>query len=148
MKTIKLIAFALFSFAVLNSCTVNDNNSERWYNEVIEVGEWTLVGDPNEIGSYYESIWDGFPYIDGVINVYMYQDYGTNKEIQIPLPYTFYGIDVDPITKEEYHYSIQYSYDIAIDGSIAFKIHVSDYITNTIPILREFFRVVIVYKKI
>ncbi|MDR1595192.1 MAG: hypothetical protein LBS43_12040 [Prevotellaceae bacterium] len=154
MKTIKLIAFAIFSFAVLNSCTdgtsddpyYDETNQERWYTEKLEVraGDWELIGLEDEIGSYYQYIFDGFPYVDGIINVYMYQNYGTNSEMQLPLPYTHYGVDIKD-NGEEVPYSIQYSYDIAKDGTIALKVYVSDYYTSLFRPGTEHFRVAIIY---
>jgi hypothetical protein len=146
MKTVKLIALAILSFAVLNSCT-DDTNQERWYTEKLEVraGDWLLKGaDLNQPGSYYEYVFDGFPYTDGIINVYLYQNYGKRDEIQMPLPCTFYEIDVDD-EGNRIPYSIQYSYDIAQDGTIALKIHVSDYLTGLLDLYDELFRVAIIY---
>jgi hypothetical protein len=145
MKTIKLIALAVFSLAVFNSCTVKP---EEWYTENLKVlaRDWELKGGLNEIGSYYECVFDGFPYVDGIVTVYMYQDFGTSTEIQVPLPYTEYGIDLFD-DGSELHYSIQYSYDIAIDGSIALKVYVSDYMTSLFRPGTENFRVAIIYSK-
>ena len=156
MKTIKFIALAIFSLAALNSCTegdsrdpyYDDGNQEQWYTEILEVKyeDWKLVGNYNEIGSYYEYVFNGFPYVDGIINVYMYVDYDTSKEIQIPLPYTEYRVEVLG-NGDELHYSIQYSYDIAKDGTIAFKIYISNYMTASLErlLLTEHFRVAIIY---
>jgi hypothetical protein len=152
MNTIKLIALAIFSFAILNSCSDGGStgpvydNPERWYTETLEVQarDWVRVGPEDEIGSYYQYIFDGFPYVDGIINVYMYQNFGTNSETQLPLPYTHYGVDILD-DKSEVHYSIQYSYDIAKDGTIALKVHVSDYLTSLFRPGTEHFRVAIIY---
>jgi hypothetical protein len=45
----------------------------------------------------------------------------------------------------EKYYSIQYSYDIAKDGTIALKVHVSDYMTSLFRPDTERFRVAIIY---
>jgi hypothetical protein len=146
MKTVKLIALAIFSLAVLNSCT--EENPEKWYTDVfkVDVRDWVLVGAPDEIGSYYEYVFYDVPYVNGIINVYMYVDYGTSSEIQIPLPYTDYRVEVDADGRR-IPYSIQYTYDIAKDGSIAFKIYVNDYWTKSLEsmLLTEHFRVAIIY---
>ncbi|MDR0385927.1 MAG: hypothetical protein LBH60_07605 [Prevotellaceae bacterium] len=153
MKTVKLIIVAIFSFAILNSCTDNsysDNsysdNDPKWFTQNLEVkaGDWKHVGKDDEIGSYYEYVFDGFPYVDGIINVYLYQNFGARSETQTPLPYTYYGVEVLENGKENY-YSIQYSYDIAIDGTIALKIHVSDYYTSLFDPGTEYFRVAITW---
>jgi hypothetical protein len=142
MKKIKLIALVICSFAILNSCT----DAPIWYTENLEVKarDWQLIGSKDEIGSYYEYIFDGFPYADGIINVYMYQNFGTKSEMQTPLPYIHYGVDILE-DGSEVHYSIQYSYDIARDGTIALKAHVSDYLTSLFRPDTEYFRVAIIY---
>jgi hypothetical protein len=144
MKTIKLIALAIFSLAVFNSCT----DTEEWYTENLEVlaKDWKLNGEIDEIGSYYEYIFDGFPYANGIVTVYMYRNFDTPSEIQVPLPYTEYGVDILADGKEN-PYSIQYSYDIAIDGTIALKVYVSDYMTSLFRPDTEVFRVAIIYSK-
>jgi hypothetical protein len=144
MKTIKLIVLAMFSAAIFNSCTIE--NQEKWYTDILEVNSrhWVLVGNLNEIGSYYEYIFDGFPYSDGIVSVYIYENFGTTDELQIPLPYTYYGIDILDDGTEQ-HYSIQYSYDIAADGTIALKVHISDYMTELFRPGTEYFRVAIIY---
>jgi hypothetical protein len=153
MKTIKLIALAIFSLAVFNSCTVEnpdvipEENPEQWHTENLKVlaKDWNLEGGQlDDIGSYYEYIFDGFPYVDGIITVYMYRNFGTPSEIQVPLPYTEYGIDLFD-DGSELHYSIQYSYDIARDGTIALKVYVSDYMTSLFRPGTENFRVAIIY---
>jgi hypothetical protein len=142
MKTIKFIAVAILSLAILNSCTEKSN----WYTDNLEIKseDWKLIGHENEIGSYYEYVFYDFPYVDGIVSVYMYQDFGSRHETQIPLPYTFYWIDILD-NGEEDKYSIQYSYDIAMDGSIAFKVYVNDYITSSFRPATELFRVAIVW---
>ncbi|MDR0724736.1 MAG: hypothetical protein LBF59_01830 [Prevotellaceae bacterium] len=156
MKTVKFIALAIFALAMLNSCTEGDSRDpyydeeyhETWYTEILEVraGDWKLRGGVNDIGSYYEYIFPDFPYADGIINVYMYTDFGTSSETQIPLPYTDYRVDVLGNGDED-HYSVQYSYDIAKDGTIAFKIYISNYMTEHLErlLLTEHFRVAIIY---
>jgi hypothetical protein len=153
MKKIRLIVIAIVSFAILHSCTdgrtdpyYDAPNQERWYTETLKVraGDWILRGNINEIGSYYEHIFDNFPYVDGIINVYLYQNYGSTSEVQMPLPCTFYEMDYDS-NGNKIPYSIQYSYDIAKDGTIALKIHVSDYLTGLLDLYDEYFRVAIIY---
>jgi hypothetical protein len=153
MKTVKLIALAIFSVMILNSCTEGDSsyhdyeNPERWYTEILEVKyeDWQLVGRYNEIGSHYEYVFDGFPYVDGIINVYIYIDFGKLTEKQIPLPYTQYEVEV--INGERIPYSIQYSYVIEKNGTITFQIYVNDYYTESLEdmLLTEHFRVAIIY---
>ncbi|MDR1340778.1 MAG: hypothetical protein LBK58_12105 [Prevotellaceae bacterium] len=152
MKTIKYIAVAIFSLAVFNSCTDSTNlppedfDVPNWYTENLEVkaSDWKLVGGIDEIDSYYEYIFDNFPYVDGIVSVYMYQNFDKNTELQIPLPYTSYEVDILD-NGEEVYYSIQYSYDIARDGSIALKVHVSDYFTGLFRPDTEVFRVAIIW---
>jgi hypothetical protein len=155
MKTIKFIAVAVLSLVILSSCTEGSNRDydqnidtgqPNWYTENLEVktSDWRRVGHEDEIGSYYEYVFSGFPYEDGIISVYMYQNFGTPSEIQIPLPYTYYGVDILG-NGEEVSYSIQYSYDIATDGTIAFKVHVSDYYTSLFHPGTELFRVAIIW---
>ncbi|MDR1129822.1 MAG: hypothetical protein LBK96_02450 [Prevotellaceae bacterium] len=152
MKTIKFIAVAILSLAVFNSCTENTNlppenfDVPNWHTENLEVKarDWKLVGGLDEIDSYYEYIFDNFPYVDGIVSVYMYQDFGKNTELQLPLPYTYYGVEILENGEEKY-YSIQYSYDIARDGTIALKVHVSDYLTSLFRPDTEHFRVAIVW---
>ncbi|MDR1582421.1 MAG: hypothetical protein LBS55_04045 [Prevotellaceae bacterium] len=149
MRTIKLIVFAIFSFAILNilnSCSGDSNNPEKWHAEDLKVlaKDWILVGPEDEIGSYYEYIFDNFPYVDGIINVYMYENFGTEWEKQFPLPYTHYGVDILGNNNER-PYSIQYSYDIAVDGTIALKVHISDYYTSLFKPGTTYFRVAVIY---
>jgi hypothetical protein len=146
MKTIRVIALAIFALIVLNACTVEEN-PEKWYSEVITVNvdEW---GEPvrfgNDAGYHYEYIYDGLPPVEGIVNVYMFVDYGTSDEIQLPLPYTDYKVEwID--NGNPIYYSIQYSYDITKDGIIAFKIYVSDYLIDLIDLYTEHFRVTIIY---
>jgi hypothetical protein len=152
MKTIKLIIITIFLLVIVNSCTLAGDtyyeNPERWYTETFEVyaEDWVLIGRGDEIGSYYQCVFDDFPYVDGIINVYMYQNFGTPAEIQVQLPYIQYEVEILEDGSRN-PYSIQYSYDIAQDGTIAFKIHVNDYWTKSLAaILRtEYFRVTIIY---
>jgi hypothetical protein len=155
MKTIKFIALAIFSLAVLNSCTESDSrdpyyddgNQEQWYTEILEVKyeDWKLVGRYNEIGSHYEYSFNGFPYVGGIINVYMYIDFDKSTEKQIPLPYTQYEVEI--IDGVRVPYSVQYSYIIEKNGTITFKIYVNDYYTESLEdlLLTEYFRVAIIY---
>jgi hypothetical protein len=135
-------------FAIITvSCQIDDTPDTNWYTENLEVKErdWKLKGGEfNEIGSYYECVFYNVPYVDGVISVYMYNDFGTSAEVQIPLPYTVYGVE-DAGDGSEIYYSIQYSYDIAVDGTIAFKVYVSDYMTGLFHPGTETFRVAIVW---
>ncbi|MDR0384650.1 MAG: hypothetical protein LBH60_01080 [Prevotellaceae bacterium] len=152
MKIIKMLVFAIFLLATSNSCMDDPSNphldppSNNWHTENLEVKamDWKLSGPENGIGSYYEYIFYGFPYVDGIINVYLYQNFSQSNEVQIPLPYTYYGVEVMENGQESY-YSIQYSYDIAVDGSIALKIHLSDYLTSTFRPGTEYFRVAITW---
>jgi hypothetical protein len=146
MKTIKFIALVIFAFVVLNSCIDGDSctcpEPENWYSKIFEAkaDKWVLVECSNEPGPYYEYIFDNLPYVDGIISVYMFIDYNKPSEIQLPLPYTEYGVDMNSGP-----YSVQYSYDIQKNGTIAFKIYVSDYKTGLLELLTEYFRVTIVY---
>ncbi|MDR2287188.1 MAG: hypothetical protein LBE04_06905 [Prevotellaceae bacterium] len=154
MKKIRLIALVICSLAILNSCTDNPigcadsctDDDPIWYTENLEVKakDWQLIGAEDKIGSYYQYIFDGFPYVDGIINVYLYQNFGTKSEKQTPLPYIYYGVDVFEDGSED-HYSIQYSYDIARDGTIALKVYISDYYTRLFRPDDEYFRVTIIY---
>jgi hypothetical protein len=148
MNTIKLIAFAIFAVITLNSCTDGglSENPERWHVEDLTVlsESWVLKGNPDELGSYYEYVFDNFPYVNGIMSVFMFQDPGTDKEIQLPLPHTDFFVDVAS-DESEYHYSIQYSYDVAVDGSIALKVFRSDYRTNWFRPGTILFRVAVIY---
>lgn len=152
MKALKHIALLFITLATLSAC--EDNNDiyeENWYHDDFEIrsNEWQLVGNPNEIYSYYECIYDGIPlrdsYYNGVVTAYMYFDFGTKYEVQTPLPYTEYIVEKDKNTGEEIRYSIQYSYDVKPDGTIAFKAYVSDYYTGLFNPGTQHFRVAIIW---
>jgi hypothetical protein len=158
MKTFTFIAFAACLSAIFNSCTAESTpadpveNPEQWYTEVLEVKaeDWNFVGPENEtdyydgLDYYFEYIFDDFPYVNGIINIYLYQNFGTAAEVQVPLPYTRDELKISPNGLRK-HFSIQYSYDIAVDGTIALKIHLSDYNTQWFSPRTERFRVAIIY---
>jgi len=92
---------------------------------------WELIGDGDEIGSYFYYVADVHELTNdifengAIICYYRYRDdFGEN--VQTPLPYTYYDIIVNG--KDEFPYSVQYSYDVT-PGSIAFKVVFSDFYT-------------------
>ncbi|NDV63797.1 hypothetical protein [Bacteroides sp. 224] len=156
MKAFKILSIALLSLMTLNSCSDDvyyesePVYQETWYVEDFRItpNMWKLVGEPGEIGSYYRCVIGGLPlkdsYYDGVVTAYIYFDYDTPDEVQTPLPFTEYFIGRNS-KNEEVPYSIQYSYDVAANGTIAFKAYVSDYYTDLFRPGTEDFRVAIVW---
>jgi hypothetical protein len=144
MKTVKFIAIAIFSLVTVSSCTIKEYYpNENWYSEDFEVraGDWKKVG----VGTsdfHYEFVFDRVPldiaYKKGVVTAYLYLNRGTANETQAPLPHTFYLEEEDG-----YLYSVQYTYDIASDNTIAFKIYVSDFVD--IDLANEYFKVAITW---
>lgn len=151
MKALKNTLALLITLFAATSCEVNDVYEEEWYVEEFKIfnSDWQLVGTPDEIGSYYEYVFYQVPlevsYHKGVVTAYLFFNYGTKDEVQVPLPYTEYMVDIDPNTNQEIHYSIQYSYDVKADGSIAFKAYVSDYYTKLFNPGTQHFRVAIIW---
>ena len=147
MKTLKHIALLFITLATLTAC--EDYYEETLYSDDFEVrsNHWQLIGDPNEVGSYYEYVHTGVPlntsYYEGVVTAYLYLDYGTKYEVQTPLPYTEYI--VEKINGKEFHYSIHYTYDVKADNTIAFKAYVSDYYTGDFNPGTQYFRVAIIW---
>ena len=95
--------------------------------------DWELIGRPNEIGSFYYYVFD-VPEItplifdDGaVICYYQYRD-DFGKNVQTPLPFTYYNISIDDYGNES-PFAVQISYDV-LPGSIAFKLVFSDFYTG------------------
>ena len=93
---------------------------------------WELIGDPNDIGSFYRCVFD-VPdlstaiYNDGGIFCnYRYKD-DFGDDVQTPLPFTYYDIDIrDGV---EFPFAVQISYDVT-PGSVAFKLVFSDFYTG------------------
>ncbi len=93
--------------------------------------DWKLVGGPDQIGSYYQYIFD-----EPFLTSYVY-DYGTfigymfdnidGSEVQTGLPYTIY--DIEETSGGERPFSVQYMCD-ATPGTIAFKVVFSDFYTE------------------
>jgi len=139
MKTIKFIAIAIFSLVAVSSCTKEEAN---WYVENFEVkaGHWVSVGKVGSPGFHYEFVFNQIPldvaYHDGIVTAYLYQTID-NVEVQTPLPFTYYEQDRSVL------YSIFYTYDVASDGSIAFKMYPSDFFA--IDQVDEYFRVAIIW---
>lgn len=150
MKMLKNIALFIITLVTLSACN-EDIYEEQWFVDDFEIkgSHWQLVGDPDEIGSYYEYIFDRIPlnvsYYDGIVTAYIYFDYDSKYEVQTPLPYTEYHVATDPNTGQEIKYSIQYSYDVKADGTVAFKAHVSDYYTSLFNPGTQYFRVAIIW---
>ena len=94
---------------------------------------WELIGDPDEIGSYFYYVADVDELTQAIfengaiICYYRYRD-DFGYDVQTPLPYTYYDIFVNQ-WGEEFPYSVQYSYDV-MPGSIAFKVVFSDFYTG------------------
>ena len=114
------------------------------YSRTIQVGvnDWRLVGVADEIGSYYQAVYNNVVPHDvferGIIVVYLALPKDGNVEVFTPLPHTVYGITRDQ-HGNEFQYSILYTYDVGDDGSIAFKMYVSDYFTSTIGLSSQTF---------
>lgn len=108
----------------------------------VGVNQWTLVGAANEIGSYYQSVHNNViprdVFDNGMIVVYISLPKDGNVDVFTPLPYTIYGIEQDQ-HGNEIPYSILYTYDVGSDGSIAFKMYVSDYFTSNITLSPQTF---------
>jgi hypothetical protein len=140
MKTIKFIAIAIFSLVAVSSCTKEEAN---WYVENFEVKarDWVPVGIAGLPGFHYEVVFNKVPlevaYHDGIVTAYLYQSVD-NVEVQTPLPFTYY----EKSDRGEL-YSILYTYDVASDGSIAFKMYPNDFLE--IPPEDEYFRVAIIW---
>jgi hypothetical protein len=125
----------LVLFAVLaGMASCGDNGSVTpdvtlWYT-VLE-RDWTLVGGPDDIGSYYECVFDVPRLSENVYNnglVFVYYEYNDNGTwVLTPLPYTYYDIIVS--RGIEYPYAAAYSYDIT-PGTIAFRLTYSDFLTG------------------
>ncbi len=112
---------------------------------------WQLVGDVDEIGSYYSRVFD-IPelteaiYFDG--GVLAYYRYTNNRgiEVQTPLPFTWYNIYLKEGVEQPY--SVQFSYDVTptvtgsggFPGTIEFKVTFSDFVTDrtTLPEYSDF----------
>jgi len=131
MKTFKFIAISFIAIAFFYSCTINEHPSdvyeESWYVEEFTVKNWKLVGAPDAPGSYFEYVYANIPldpaYFDGIITAYIYENYDTPAERQLPLPHTYYELD------NNVPYSVQYTYELRPNNTIAFKVYVSDYYT-------------------
>lgn len=153
MKAMKFFAASLFFLTALTACTVEEyytDDKEEWYLEdfTIKSYDWTLVNGKNQIGSYFEYVFDKIPlddsYYDGIVTAYTYKKYGTRDEEQVPLPYTEYHVDTNE-WGDDIYYSVQYSYDVRKDGTISFKIYISDYFTGDFYPDTRPFRVAIVW---
>jgi len=115
----------------------------------ITINMWTLVGEPDEIGSYYYYLDENVPelsqrvYDDGIIMCYYIYVDEFGDEVQTPLPFSAYDIVVDE--DWEFPWSVHFSYDVT-PGSIAFKIVFSDFYTGDWqPPARCKFRLVMIY---
>jgi hypothetical protein len=150
MKRLQYLAVILIAAATFTACEGPmgpmgpEGPTRELINKTIQVGvnDWKLVGAADEVGSYYQAAYDNVVPSDvfdkGVIVVYLAQKDG-NVNTFTPLPYTFYGIDTDQ-NGYEYPYSILYTYDVGSDGSLAFKMYVSDYYTaSTKPSAQTFY---------
>ena len=108
--------------------------------------DWILVGNPDEIGSYYEYIFDE-PYITsdlfefGLFIGYKFYHIGDLK-VQTELPFTVYDIEETP--NGEHHFSTQFMYDVN-PGQIAFKVIYSDFYTAPFPPKTHHFRVMYIW---
>ena len=151
MKALKHIALLFIALITISSCDNNDDiYEETWFVKDFEVksNHWELIGNPDAEGSYYQYVFNGIPagvpYYDGITTAYLYFGYKTTSEVQTPLPFTEYLIGED-LNGNEVFYSVQYSYDVKADGTIAFKAHVSDYYTASINPGTQVFRVAIIW---
>jgi len=146
MKALKHIALLCIALAIISSCTDEHYTNvyeEDWFVDEFEVSNnhWNPVGGQNP---YFEYVFDKIPlevsYYKGIVTAYIYFDYKTQKEIQTPLPYTEYRYD----SANDVYYAVQYSYDVKADGTIAFKVHVSDYYLDGFNPGTQYFRVAII----
>lgn len=151
MKTFKFLSLA-FLIAFLSSCEDNSNDDfyeEAWYIKDVTVSsnDWVLVGNPGQVGSYYEYIVYDVPlkesYYSGIVAGYMYMDFDTNNEIQMPLPYTEYFVDNSSGYSE--NCAIQYSYDMMANGTVAFKAQPSNHNTQSFRPGKQHFRIAIIW---
>ncbi len=132
----KKILFLLLTVCSLVAC--DKNYYETGYSQsqivtfTIYAEDWQLVGDPNEINSYYTYIFNTREitsdiYYNGSVTGYLVQDEGTNNEVQTPLPYVLHlGDDVNPFWTETYTFDF-------MPGSIAFYVRYSDFATQVVP---------------
>ena len=98
--------------------------------------QWLQIGDNDEIGSYLyfyleddqisQEIYD-----NGLVLCYYKFTDEFGLDVQSPLPFTVYDIDVEVFEEDiyEYPYSIHFSYDVT-PGSIAIKVVISNFFTN------------------
>jgi len=104
----------------------------------IQLNQWQLAGDYDEIGSYYWCMFD-VPeitkdiYDDGlIICSYLYVD-SEGYDVQTILPYTEYFIDVDRLNNE-FPFAMHLSYNVTPtsgrnSGTIEFRVTFSDFLT-------------------
>ncbi|MDR1673670.1 MAG: hypothetical protein LBS09_09475 [Bacteroidales bacterium] len=113
-----------------------------WHNIVLTIdnADWELAGGgSNEIGSYFRYVFDvpeltADVYDEGIIVCYYELADDQGVVVSTPLPFTIYDIVTDD-QKNEYPYSIHYSYDVTPGvgknpGTIAFKLTFSDFFTG------------------
>ena len=126
------IPFIFFSCEEDNERVVSDTNwAVREY--VIKEKDWSLVGNVNQIGSYYmcefnESYLTDFVCYSGIVCGYMYVDVGSNVLAQSSLPYIIYDMD----DEGNQIWSTKFLYDF-MPGSIAFYCHFNDFVTQFNP---------------
>ncbi|GHT78142.1 hypothetical protein FACS189464_1070 [Bacteroidia bacterium] len=110
---------------------------------------WELIGEPDEIGSYYRCLFE-FPaltediYEEGIIICYYeYQD-ELGDWVLSPLPYSVYDMYKND-RNQEVQVSINYSYTVS-PGYIEFRLAYSDFYTGAFaPPAECFFRASVVY---
>jgi hypothetical protein len=125
-----------------------DGLTSEWYNILLDVTEWQLSGEKNQIGSYYYCLFtdigalDEAMYQEGlVLCYYEYTDkYG--DLVMTPLPHTVYDIAVNEGV--DHPYAIHFSYDVT-PGSILLKLTYSDFLTEWTPPHPCRFKLVLVY---
>ena len=128
----------------------------EWWNFDCEIkpNMWTLIGNRNEIGSYYQCNFE-VPeltqdiYLDGAIIAYYRYLNEKEVEVQSPLPFTLYDILVQ--NGIEYPYAMQFSYEVmptvgTSPGIITFKLTFSDFLTEIVPPVNPvLFRLTLIY---
>jgi len=148
----KLLRLLMIVVVIGSGCNKDDVPKLKNIEFSITRGMWELIGEPDEIGSYYYCIIDVPELTSNVCNKGLIQCYycyvdDFGDEVQTPMPFTFYGMDVYEESGYQWEnpWSVHYSYDVT-PGSIAFKIVFSDFLTaNWTPPARCTFRLLLVY---
>lgn len=133
MKKVKFIAVTVIGLFIGTGCVPEKvyetvENPVEIYSEEFAVrgAHWAPKSDAS--GPFFECVLEspalaralGTAYFDGIIMVYLFLDYDSSAETQIPLPYTFYGTD------GRHGFSISYVFDMMADGTVGIRGYPSD----------------------